>query len=566
MGSSLVVVAIPEENDRVWKTSSEKIPHLTVLFLGDSDTVDNLEQIVGFVEHAATQTLRRFYLPVDRRGELGEDQADVLFFKKGRYDYKAIRDFRTALLQDNNIKSAYDATSQFEIPDHVGAPGQMWIPHMTLGYPDTPAKPMDDNESYRFWDVCFDKIAVWVGDFEGPEFLLKDCYDEWDALETVPMDVSMSDLEHYGTKGMRWGVRKQDVASGAKAVGRGIGKAADSTGRFVSDVHFESQTNPRVDSEGNEHNSKAYGLVARGAEHDFRHVDLAKINAKPEHVRASKLRNRLLSPLGKETRAYRKEVKAAYINRLETTANSMKNASGNREYTIRERGGDLPNSKYYWEVSTRAARHADGQDDFLLLEVLTDENGFITGTKMAEEDSMAQTVALGEAFLEHYGVKGMRWGQRRSEFVTRQHQKALSAEAKQQEKRPSRDVRAVPTIGKSKRKQSRIDTKGGEDHPPTEDAIKIAVSKQKLKKSGPAALTNVELAEVQRRLNLENDVVRLTAAQRTSGQRFVDGLLGRGSKDDRRGAENQAGQAAQEILKKHAKKKFAAKAAAAALA
>jgi hypothetical protein len=70
-------------------------------------------------------------MPVDRRGELGADQADVLFFKKGRYDYKAIRDFRATLLQDNNIKTAYDSASQFEGP---------WHPHLTLGYPATPAK------------------------------------------------------------------------------------------------------------------------------------------------------------------------------------------------------------------------------------------------------------------------------------------------------------------------------------------------------------------------------------------------------------------------------------------
>src|SRR5436190_11296317 len=98
MGSSLVIVAIPDENDRVWKISSEKIPHMTLLFLGDAKDVSNLEQIMLFVEHAASTSLKRFYLPVDRRGKLGEDEADVLFFKKGGYDYKAIHDFRSLLL------------------------------------------------------------------------------------------------------------------------------------------------------------------------------------------------------------------------------------------------------------------------------------------------------------------------------------------------------------------------------------------------------------------------------------------------------------------------------------
>lgn len=204
---SLVVVAIPDENDRVWKVSSEKIPHLTILYLGeDAEKVPNVSKITEFVEHAANTILRRFYLPVDRRDELGDDKADVLFFKKNRYDFKAINDFRMALLKDANIKSAYDAAPQFEGP---------WKPHLTLGYPTSPANKMPDDYVDSFYDVSFNKIAVWTGDSEGPEFLLKDPWEDFDEMmETLPMDVAMSDisgdtLEHYGIKGMKWGVRNK---------------------------------------------------------------------------------------------------------------------------------------------------------------------------------------------------------------------------------------------------------------------------------------------------------------------------------------------------------------------
>src|ERR1044072_491435 len=130
---SLVVVAIPAEDDRVWKVSSEKVPHLTLLFLGDADKVSNFASIVEFVQHAAATSLRPTYLSLERRGELGEPKADVLFFKKNRYDFKAIRDFRNLLLKDGNIKTAYDSTAQFELPEELGAAGQPWIPHLTLG-------------------------------------------------------------------------------------------------------------------------------------------------------------------------------------------------------------------------------------------------------------------------------------------------------------------------------------------------------------------------------------------------------------------------------------------------
>src|SRR4051812_20848156 len=119
--SNLIIAAIPDENDHVWKVSSDKIPHLTLLFLGDADKVQNLEDIILFVEHAANTMLRRFYLTVDRRDELGADQADVLFFKSNRPDAKAVKDFRTALLKDDNVRTAYDSATQFD---------NMWQPHL----------------------------------------------------------------------------------------------------------------------------------------------------------------------------------------------------------------------------------------------------------------------------------------------------------------------------------------------------------------------------------------------------------------------------------------------------
>src|SRR4051812_22375808 len=96
----LAIVAIPEEQDRVWKISSEKIPHLTLLFLGDENN-SKLEQIVQFVEHATQLSEHgQFYLDVDRRGELGADQADVIFFSKRSWNLKWIKQFRAQLLQN----------------------------------------------------------------------------------------------------------------------------------------------------------------------------------------------------------------------------------------------------------------------------------------------------------------------------------------------------------------------------------------------------------------------------------------------------------------------------------
>jgi 2'-5' RNA ligase len=259
--SNLVIVAIPEENDRVWKISSEQVPHLTLLFLGDADNNPHTESIVQFVEHAVTLSEHGpFYLDVDHRGTLGPDEADVLFFSNRSWNLRWIKQFRGQLLQNEQVRSAYDSVPQHTAP-------QDWVPHLTLGYPDTPAKadPNDEPFGHPIYSAAFDRIAVWTGDYDGPEFRLEwpdrelegDLAVAWadeqkkamrhnglktlvkpkaeaKAKETEAPEVKVEGdqtathgeafvsglvhgqiedgeafvLEHYGVKGMRWGMRR----------------------------------------------------------------------------------------------------------------------------------------------------------------------------------------------------------------------------------------------------------------------------------------------------------------------------------------------------------------------
>lgn len=201
-----VIVALPSVDDRVNKISSEQKAHLTLLFLGDqSDNVSQLPGMVEFVQHAA-ENLNPFGLTVDYRGKLGVDDADVLFFEDKYAQLDEIRQFRTNLLGYAPIRSAYDSVDQFPL----------WTPHLTLGYPETPAHE-DDSDYPGIHHISFDRIAVWVGDFQGPEFRLK--------YKDSGMEVAMSDMEairvgeaavkelfHYGVKGMQWGVTSVDKA------------------------------------------------------------------------------------------------------------------------------------------------------------------------------------------------------------------------------------------------------------------------------------------------------------------------------------------------------------------
>ena len=199
--SNLVIVALPREDDPVWKISSEKVPHMTILFLGSADNPDRAK-MAEFLEHAASTTLTRFYLDVDRRGKLGEDEADVVFFQDS-WDLPRLEEFRSQLLKFDAIKTAYDSTPQYE----------GWTPHLTLGYPETPAKPFDE----RIYMVGFDRIALWDGDYQGVEFLLKS-NDVSEVMMSDQSAIGMQFLAHYGVKGMKWGVRKRRETKGAETV------------------------------------------------------------------------------------------------------------------------------------------------------------------------------------------------------------------------------------------------------------------------------------------------------------------------------------------------------------
>lgn len=201
--SVVCIVAIPKEDDHVWDISSEEVPHLTLLNLGDPDQFEGALHATNFLDHAAGQ-LPRFGLSVDRRGLLGPKEADVLFFRKSDWNYKTLCDFRNNLLTNPHIRQAYDATLQFD----------QWIPHLTLGWPDSPAHE-DDRDWGIHW-VDFDKIALWLGEFQGPTFQLEEMlYSQEVAMSAE--DAGADFLAHFGVKGMKWGHRKNaDGSSGTK--------------------------------------------------------------------------------------------------------------------------------------------------------------------------------------------------------------------------------------------------------------------------------------------------------------------------------------------------------------
>ena len=204
-GGSVVIVAIPAKNQSVWDISTEKIPHLTLLHLGEHPVA------VGIVDELVS-TFHEFYLPVKRRGTLGDKSADVLFFDPTAWQREYIEKIRCRILTNPIIKDSYYSVQQFP----------KWVPHLTLGYPDAPAKTDNTSHLSVLASVVFDRIALWTDNYKGVEFPLRTWNDELRMSER-----GAAFLEHYGIKGMRWGVSRSD--SGV-TTGQSMKKDARKTG------------------------------------------------------------------------------------------------------------------------------------------------------------------------------------------------------------------------------------------------------------------------------------------------------------------------------------------------
>lgn len=317
-------------------------------------------------------------------------------------------------------------------------------------------------------------------------------------------------VQHFGVKGMKWGVRKV--------------RGSDSEGRSRFNPDFQKKEGRTTTHDVV---NTLFGvavpivapltipsqvrLVRKGARalggdqearferkansfktvkkiHDSAAKDLndglGKINKKYEGVNLNDPKN------SAKRRAYDREAKDFMAKTYQKHANAVKSPSGKQQYDVEMRGDD------HITFTTRKVKHADGEDSVELM-AIRGKGGHIIDVQWAD-GTMAQGEEFVQDFLEHYGVKGMKWG------VRREHARVSTSQA-----------RTVTD-------KAKVKATGGTGHEAHSDAVRVAAKKQRLKKSGVAALSNRELQEVIDRTRLEDQARQ---AVQSKGRKFVSKKL-----------------------------------------
>lgn len=491
------IVAIPEDGESVWQTSSEKIPHMTLLCLGEQSDPDKALHITEYIRHAVNSSIHKFGINVRNRGFLGDDQADVLFFENATYDdrLKSVIDFRSYLLSDPVINEAYNSIEQY--------PG--WTPHLTLGYPSRPAKKGEGIASLPPYTVYFDKIALWVDDFDGPTFNLgyQDQYAM--AMDSLAHRNALQAKMHNAPETARDVVMRNVLArkklrepSNLKHYGIGARKV-DYTNPI--DIALKKTLNPAAQT------SKSLSTEGRFVKH--------AISGELSHGSTSESK-----------KIYIRENQLAFLRHFDHFIGGSPSERAGREFDLTTR----PDGDWVLSSINRIA-HTGTVESHIRPQL--DPHGMIVDYAIVHDQLSQDDVSLA---LMHFGVKGMKWGVRRkrpNEGGDGSDGSGSGSDGKAAGDAGPGTHNTTTKTSADRKAEKAFDRKHAwrlQRPKPSEEAATAALSRKRVNKHGTNMLTNKELQELVTRMNLEQQYATLQANKkshtaRAAGQAYVADIL-----------------------------------------
>lgn len=178
--------------------------------------------------------------------------------------------------------------------------------------------------------------------------------------------------------------------------------------------------------------------------------------------------------------------------------------------------------------------------------LVPDDEGFVddilTPFDEMQHDAFQEEM---DATLMHYGVKGMKWGVRKRRSTT--------------------PVNTDPTdVTIKSHPGGKIETSGGRNQPPHDDAKKAAAYRQQARASSPSTLSNQQLRALLERTKLESEYAKIRAAEleaaKSPARKFLEKFLAEEKKTMMSGKKPKTQEAVEHIISLQ-KKRTAAKAA-----